>query len=511
MRGDGYITEIPYAPGYYRELSPRLIGFSLLLNGFEPPPVEGAAYLELGFGQGLSANIHAAGSAIRLYGTDLLPAHVDNAKSLATASGANARFFDDSFEEFAKRDGLPQFDYIIVHGVWSWIGDEARRQIIGILRDRLKPEGVVFISYNALPGREAERALRALLLLKSSSGDGARPLGERIDQGLSLARRAEEAGARFFLAYPTARRRLARLATQSHNYLAHEFFNRDWQPSYFADVNADMSRAGLSFAGPQSPLDAIPALNFSPEQMRLMQEIANPIDRQSLRDFLLNTEFRRDLFVRNARKLTQEETERRISQILLANAGADCNEDLALTGARGRMKVAKEHLRPILDHLAQDRGIPKTIASTLASAGGTLSPAKTMEALVLLIGSAKLSLAQSDDAIAAARPFCSALNERLMTRALEPGAPQALASPVTGIGHPVAGIEQHFLKLYREGVVPSSWAHATWEQLKQRDRHLAKEGRRLESEEKNLDVLERHARTFAEKSLGTLKALGIAA
>jgi len=56
---EGYITEIEYTRGYYRELSPNLQRFALLAAGYAQPPEEGA-YLELGYGQGLALAIHAA-------------------------------------------------------------------------------------------------------------------------------------------------------------------------------------------------------------------------------------------------------------------------------------------------------------------------------------------------------------------------------------------------------------------------------------------------------------------
>jgi SAM-dependent methyltransferase len=59
--------------------------------------------------------------------------------------------FDESFAEFASRD-LPEFDYIGLHGIWSWISDENRAVIVDFIRRKLKVGGVLYISYNTLPG-----------------------------------------------------------------------------------------------------------------------------------------------------------------------------------------------------------------------------------------------------------------------------------------------------------------------------------------------------------------------
>jgi hypothetical protein len=88
------------------------------------------AACELGFGQGISANIHAAASVTQWHGTDFNPSQAGFAQSLASATGSSARFYDQAFDEFANRDDLPEFDYIGLHGIWSWISDENRQVIV---------------------------------------------------------------------------------------------------------------------------------------------------------------------------------------------------------------------------------------------------------------------------------------------------------------------------------------------------------------------------------------------
>ena len=88
----GYLAEIDYTHGYYRELAPSLIDMALLMSGHEPPDRSSMRYLELGYGQGLSANVHAAASPGEFWGADFNPAHAANALSLATHAGGGARY-----------------------------------------------------------------------------------------------------------------------------------------------------------------------------------------------------------------------------------------------------------------------------------------------------------------------------------------------------------------------------------------------------------------------------------
>lgn len=163
---EGYFTDSTYTFGYYRELSPNFIRWCLTLKGFVAPEVdENSRHCELGIGQGVSANIHAAANPGKFFGTDFNPAHAANAQELAKASGADAKFFEDSFEEFANRDDLPQFDTITFHGIWSWVSDENRRHMLDFVRKHLKSGGAVYCSYNCLPGWAPVAPMRELLKL----------------------------------------------------------------------------------------------------------------------------------------------------------------------------------------------------------------------------------------------------------------------------------------------------------------------------------------------------------
>ncbi|MCE2865721.1 MAG: class I SAM-dependent methyltransferase [Cryomorphaceae bacterium] len=97
----GYVTDINYTFGYQMELNPLNATFALLSSGYVPPAL--GTHCELGFGQGISVNIHAAASGSEWYGTDFNPAQVAFAKELANVSGSSIHLYDESFEEFCAR------------------------------------------------------------------------------------------------------------------------------------------------------------------------------------------------------------------------------------------------------------------------------------------------------------------------------------------------------------------------------------------------------------------------
>ena len=138
---DGYVADITYSHGYFHELAPSYLRYHLLANGLALPSDGGAyTYCELGYGQGVSANLHAAANPRgEFWGTDFNPDHALYARSLARQSGVSAQWLDLSFEAMLDTP-TPSFDFIVLHGVWSWVSPAAQHALVEFMRRKLKPE-----------------------------------------------------------------------------------------------------------------------------------------------------------------------------------------------------------------------------------------------------------------------------------------------------------------------------------------------------------------------------------
>ena len=150
---DGYVVDIDYTDGYYRELAPGLLRFVTLLAGMQRNEApDGFNYCELGCGNGRSVVLHAAAEPRgRFHGVDFNPKHIQHARKLAQDAGtANAVFLEASFASL-RDSTLPEMDFITLHGVHSWVSPENRRHIAEFIRARLKPGGLVYMSSNCLP------------------------------------------------------------------------------------------------------------------------------------------------------------------------------------------------------------------------------------------------------------------------------------------------------------------------------------------------------------------------
>src|SRR5690349_15351480 len=161
----GYVTDVPYVYGFKPMLAPAWLDLVAVLGGVAPPARnEGFAWCDLGCGQGVTAAILAATHPQGVFhGIDAMPAHIDHARRLAAeAAIPNARFHAAGFA--AARDlPLPQFDYIVVHGVYSWIDRNGQRALRDFIDRRLKPGGLVYLGYNAMPGWGRDLAFQRLV------------------------------------------------------------------------------------------------------------------------------------------------------------------------------------------------------------------------------------------------------------------------------------------------------------------------------------------------------------
>jgi hypothetical protein len=507
----GYVTDIGYTFGYYRELCPGILRLACIVAGIAPPTAASLRYLELGFGQGLSINIHAAATPGIFWGTDLNPSQAVHARALATASGAGAVLLNDSFADLAMRPDLPEFDIIALHGVWSWISDENRRVIVDIIRRKLCVGGLVYISYNCFPGWAPAEPLRHLMTLHSElAGSEAGGTIAKIDSALAFARSVAESGALYFKANPAVTNRLKQISAQNRNYLAHEYFNRDWELMTFSDLAQWLDGAKLTFAASAHMIDHADDLNLTPDGQKLLAGIQNPILRQTVRDYFVNQQFRRDIFAKGIRRLTAlEQIEMLRSQpFVLTTAREDV--PMKIKGSIREVTLKEEIYRPMIDALAENDFVPKTLAALAAhSALRSLSFGQLAQSILMLVGAGYAYPAQQSNQ--KTRLYCRALNKHLFERARSSGEIMALASPVINGGIIADRIDQLFLLAMQGGKVkPAEQAVFVWDLLSRQGQRLLKDGKAVESPEENLAEIELRANLFRDKRLPILKALEVA-
>lgn len=507
MEQPDYIPDIVYTLGYYGVINPVSIRFALLVRGVVP--CESQRVLELGYGQGLSLVIHGAAGDGEHWGIDFNAAHAATAQDLVAAAGGGIHALEASFQEMLARDDIPQFDVITLHGIYSWVSPENRHAIVEILRRHLSPGGACYISYNCWPGWAASTPLRHLFKLHASTVGASRSFLQQIQDSLAFAGTVEAAGARYFKTVPEASRRLKQLAGKDRRYLAHEFLNSEWTPMPFDRVADDLRAAKLDFACSAHLLDQVDSLNLTKAMRELLAGIEQPILRETVRDFCVNQQFRRDLFVRGLRPLNAFEFETRMLHERVVLIAAPDEVSLEVQTGLGKAKLDKAVYTPLIETLADDDGRPRTLGELLADSRlKVLSFHQLAQAIAVLCGAGAAHPAQSDAVVDAAAPRCHRLNRAIISRSGGGSDIHHLASPVTGGGVAVSRVQQMFLDALLAGrTEPAAWAAYTWPQLKQQGHRLKKDDRPLQTDEENLTELTRQAGQFADSRLPVLRRL----
>ena len=506
----GYVADIGYTYGYYTELNPLRIQLAFLKAGLAMPEVGTAC--ELGFGQGLSANIHAAASTTEWHGNDFNPSQAAFARSLSKISGANPHLHDDAFDAFGERDDLPEFDYIGLHGIWSWISDANRAVLVDFIRRKLRVGGVLYVSYNTQPGWAAFTPMRHLMAehadVLGAEGGGS---VSRVEGAIAFADKLLQTNPAYVRANPGIAQRIEKLKDQNRQYLAHEYFNRDWHPMPFADMAAWLAPAKVQFACSAHYPDHVDSINLSQDQQALLEEIPDSGFRQSVRDFMVNQQFRKDYWVKGARKANNFDQAHILQNTRIILTTPRDQVSLKIQGALGEADMTQRIYDPILDQLADHT--PKTLAQLEKSlTDHKINLAQLLEASMLLAGTGQLALVQDDNTIQTARKQTDALNAHLMNLARSSNDIHHLASPVTGGGVSAGRFEQLFLLALTQGhQQPKDWANATWQLLAAQGQQLVKDGKTLTTAEQNLEELTEQANTFAQKRLPIFQALQVVA
>jgi SAM-dependent methyltransferase len=507
----GYMTGVGYTYGYHRETSPVFQRFCLLLRGLAcDAPDEAASHCELGFGQGVSVNINAAANPGRYVGTDFNPAHAAHAICMARHAGGNLRLYDDSFEQLLARDDLPAFDSISLHGIWTWVSHENHHLIARFAARNLKPGGLFYVSYNCFPGWAPAHPLRQLFVSHDRYTQGPPDIGRRIDAAIKFSAALLAADPRFARATPGINERLHQISTQSRDYLAHEYFNRDWNCQYFTEVADALSEAKLDFATTAEPLDVVDSINLTAEAMAFLDNIDHSILREQIRDYFVNQQFRRDLYQRGIRRLAPTELR---EQMLATRIVLEHKIDaipMTVIGGQGEANLQDAIFRPLLQALASADYAPMSFGDLLRLLPELSLPQLTMAGAVL-VGARHATPCQPETSVQLVREKCAALNRHLLERARTRDDINHLASPVTGAGIAVGRFQQLFLLARIRGCEqPADWARFAWQVLTDQGHSVLKNGTALTTAEENLGELTAQADEFAANRLPILRAVGIA-
>ena len=289
--------DVPYDSRSFFETQPNRLAAMAALFGMSPARVDRARVLELGCaGGGNLVPLALAWPEGRFTGIDLSARQIDDARNLAARVGASnvdlrAIGFTSMGEEFGE------FDYIIAHGLYSWIAPSLRERLLEVVEKHLAPNGVAYVSYNTYPGWHGRGVVRDLLTYHAQG----------ITDPLEISRRSRTlleavvpvVGERGDGFGHNLKEVLKHLQGQGDWYVLHDYLESENHPVYFHEFVSSAAAKGLRYLS-EAGLRTMADWNQAPEARAVLDRLSagDPIAREQYHDYLCNRNLRRSLLCR---------------------------------------------------------------------------------------------------------------------------------------------------------------------------------------------------------------------
>lgn len=508
---DGYVTDVDYIPGFYPQMAPASLRHVAALNRLTPPATRDRfSYLELGCGLGRSlTTLAAANPQGRFVGVDINARHTAAIEADVAAGGLdNVRVITADF------GGLPSdlgtFDFITMHGVWSWVSPRVRQDILAVITNHLATGGLFLVSYNAMPGWAHLQPIKGILQQYAAlrTGDS----HQRVRDALAYLVFIRDKKAKYFEDNPRAAAYVDALLKQDISYLAHEYLNEHWTSFYFADVATAFKGAGLRFAGSLPVFTNFWDLCVKPEFQELFRTTTDRLVTEAHKDFCANTAFRWDIYAKDPRPLTTAEDRLREADDLEFGM---TRADLSLPYRANLGVVTSTVQGPLYQAFIDElRGGSRRLSELLSTLAG--ADRKPLEIIRAADAGVALGMFEVTGGHVPAPPSTTPaavsvpleFNRATLSTCSLGGRPVALASRRSGTGLQVGDLEAAILLELAEAG-HDGLAGRVGRRLAASGRSLQQDGKPVTDEVARNRIVDQTAQSFIQSRLPQLMAAGI--
>ncbi len=289
--------EVPYPNLSHVQSHPDNLATLAKLLGLSPAPIEHSRILEIGCASGgnlIPMGLSLPGST--LLGIDYSPRQIELGQAVLAEVGlTNVSLRTMDIREITPE--LGEFDYIIAHGVYSWVPAEVRDRLLTVCKQNLAPDGVAFVSYNVYPGWHLLGTIREMMLYHTRNvADPA----ERAAQARGVVKflaesvpSADHVRSHLLNAYSKfLQNEMARIGPRADSFLLHDELEEINYPVYFHEFIEQAEAHGLQYVNEVDFRGALP--NFWPPDVvqALTQMATNVIEMEQYLDFLRSRTFR---------------------------------------------------------------------------------------------------------------------------------------------------------------------------------------------------------------------------
>lgn len=304
--------DFPYESFAIKQTHPYHLYTLAMLYGATPTSVEQAKVLELGCASGgniipMAFNLPHS----RFYGIDLSRKQIEEGeRQIQDLKLNNIRLSHQSILDFKAQD---KFDYIICHGLFSWVEANIREKVLEICHDYLSPSGIAYISYNTFPGWKIGSTVRDMILLYTQNE--IKPLEKTKKARTLLTHLASQL--KDDTSYSALLcQEIDLLLKHSDTQLIHEHLGQTNYPLYFHQFMQQANHFNLHFLT-EAFLTNMRTQNLPPEYEHTIENEENRILTGQYMDFVTNRRFRATLLSRQALIINQAHTQAAIEKCYL--------------------------------------------------------------------------------------------------------------------------------------------------------------------------------------------------
>ncbi len=296
--------EVPYASFAYPQTHPNNISTIATLFGLKAPNFKKARVLELGCaGGGNITPMAYAYPDATFVGVDLSGEQIKQANDKKEALGLkNVEFLQQDVLDMKSKGKKDQYDYIICHGMFSWVPDDVRTKLLEVCNEFLSPNGIAVVSYNALPGWNAVRSLREMMLYHTNRFENP---DEKVNQArlfLEFLSANVPAGQTGYKAVIDAERETLQ---RTHNmYMYHDHLEAENKQFYLSDFVTMARGNGLEYVG-DAALASMYIGNMPADVMEKLQALNDIVAQEQYMDFITNRRFRTSILCKQDRKINR--------------------------------------------------------------------------------------------------------------------------------------------------------------------------------------------------------------
>lgn len=449
---------VSYPGAPFDQTHPDRLATIAALYGLRAAPPERCRVLELGCGDG--GNLIPMAYVLRestFLGLDAAPSAIERGRDRADALGLGNVTLVHA--DLLDASDLGTFDYVVAHGLYSWVPPAVQERVLAIASEVLAPNGVAYVSYNAFPGCHVRNAMRQMMQWHVR---GIEDPAERIAQARGLVRFLGEAAPPRPLFSAILKDTLDHQQKQPDAVLFHDDLAEINEPLLFVDFVQRASRHGLKFLSEADYPDMAVWKADSPAGRFLLEVGAeNVVLQQQYRDFLIFRRFRQTLLCRESASLAKEPDPESLRSLHVAastrpesgtpDIASDVpvrfvsEKDGEVTTPHPLSKAAFLELGRIWPRWVRVPDLLAAARARVSDAGGRASTAEDEARLLrFLLGSYGANVAQLHHA---ACPFVTEISERPRASALARLQARALSS-VTNLKHQSVRLEDPLVRKF---------------------------------------------------------------